>query len=155
MSAGVADCALCGLSTSAPDVSEPVVFEQSDWMLTTFPGFDVPGWYFLQSRAHVRSLDDLSFGALQGFGPMLAASVEAIRRATRCDKVYIYRFGETHEHWHLLLAARPEGIPDQFRGARFFIEKERFRNSLAAREIAGRVGDEVARIVEIQMQGRS
>jgi diadenosine tetraphosphate (Ap4A) HIT family hydrolase len=151
----VEGCALCGWATGGSDAQPSLVFARHDWELTVFPGFDVPGWYFLQCRSHVGSLADLPFGVLQAFGPMLSASVEAIRRATRCEKVYICRFGETFEHWHMLLAARARGIPEELRGPRLFTEKDRFRDSSLAHEVAGRVADELERIVELEPQGRS
>ncbi len=148
-------CALCSTAAGPSETSPVVVFEDRHWTVTVFPGFDVPGWYFLQSRAHVSSLSDLPFEALQAFGPALSASVEAIRRATGCEKVYLYRFGETYEHWHVLVAARPEGIPAQLHGPRFFDARDSFRDRPRAELVAHRVADELQQIIKLSSGARS
>jgi diadenosine tetraphosphate (Ap4A) HIT family hydrolase len=120
-----------------------VIVTRDAWQLTTFPGFDVPGWYFLQSRDHVTSLTELTPTALHAFGPFLRDSVDAIERVTDCEKVYVLRFGETHEHWHVLLAARPGEIPPASRGAQFILDRERYRDSAHASRVALRVRNQL------------
>jgi diadenosine tetraphosphate (Ap4A) HIT family hydrolase len=122
-----AGCALCAPMQGHP-APAVVVASSPSWIVTVFPPYDVPGWYFFQSRRHVTALGDLDADALSDLGPRLAHVTDAIRSATACPTVYIYRFGETYEHWHTVLCARGDDVPLALRGARLLLERDRFRD---------------------------
>lgn len=139
--AGGSACLLCdptpGPTIGASRAAEVASWEH--WILTVFPGFDVPGWYFLQSRRHVTQLDELDAGEQMSLGPALSSAVGSIRSSLPCDKVYVQRFGESYPHWHMLLCAVPDGLPADARGAALFPRRAELRDDQRTIAVAAAV----------------
>lgn len=132
MVAAQADCALCASSDSAPRV----VGGNEHWRLNVHPGYELPGWYFFQTTDHVAELDEASPAVVATMGPCLSEAMAAIRSVARVDKVYLFRFGETFAHFHFVLCARPDSVPVESRGARYFLDREHVRDDVASAALA-------------------
>jgi len=136
-------CGLCALSRSG-DLVDGVVVETGHWQLTNLPGYELPGCYCLQTKRHVHELAELGADALAELGPRLAEVTATIRRVVGCDKVYVQRFGETYQHWHLLVCARPDDVPPSLHGPRFLLDRRPWLDEDRSREVAGMVRSELA-----------
>lgn len=132
-------CLLCPPEVETSHGHSKPVAVSDHWAVTTFPGFEMPGWFFLQSVSHATSLDELSNEALLDMGRRLADAIAAIRRGLGCDKVYVFRFGEGHQHWHTLLCGLPDSVSGDSRGARYFLDRELFRDEELASSVADKV----------------
>ncbi len=107
-----ADCLICaseGLDENA------VVFRDERWAAEVTPGYEVPGWLFLRARRHALGWQELDAEELASFGDRVKRLVEAITAATDAPTTYLFNFGESYAHFHCLVAARTDDIPDDRR----------------------------------------
>jgi diadenosine tetraphosphate (Ap4A) HIT family hydrolase len=135
MSGATASCVLCEVSGASPTAVS------AHWALGVLPGYDLPGWFVLQSRRHVAALSELDADALSQLGACLASAVDAVAASVPCDKVYLYRFGETHEHWHVLLCAKPADAAREHTAAMLVVHRETYRDDAAAARVCADVSD--------------
>jgi diadenosine tetraphosphate (Ap4A) HIT family hydrolase len=140
----VADCPLCGLETASEEPPGGWVYRDEHWSLGALPGLEVPGWLILQSRRHVETLWDVAKEGANTLGSLLARTSHEIHRALEPEHVYLLAVGETMAHWHMLIAATPEGLAPELRGAHLLANAKNFLDADTAVRVAGGVRDGLA-----------
>jgi diadenosine tetraphosphate (Ap4A) HIT family hydrolase len=108
-----AGCHMCDLEQSE---EAAVVFRDDLWSGQTVPGYDVPGWFVLRLRRHAERLTGLNDAELNSFARRARDLVAAVTEATGAPATYLLVFGENHPHFHALITARPEHVPEDRRG---------------------------------------
>ena len=140
----VSDCRLCGLETATEEPPGGWVYRDEHWSLGVLPGLEVPGWLIVQSRPHVETLWDVAKEGTDTLGTLLAMTSREIERELGAEHIYLLAFGETMAHWHMLIAATPEGLTPDLRGAHLLANSRNFLDVEAAVRIAGVVRDGLA-----------
>ncbi|MFI8003506.1 hypothetical protein [Streptomyces sp. NPDC086010] len=111
-----ADCFMCGLEQSTDTT---VVFQDRLWSGEIVPGYDVPGWFVLRVRRHAERITGLDEEELASFARRARDLVAAVTDVTGAPATYLLVFGENHPHFHALVTARGEDVPDDCRGGEF------------------------------------
>ncbi|MFJ9173720.1 hypothetical protein [Streptomyces sp. NPDC102360] len=125
------DCHMCGLEDSD---DATVVFRDDLWSGQTVPGYDVPGWFVLRVRRHAERLTGLSDAELETFGRRARDLTAAVGEVTGAPATYLLAFGENHRHFHVLVIARTEDVPDDRRNGDILkLRSERSEPEEAAR----------------------
>lgn len=107
-----ADCRICAMEQADDAV---VVFRDPLWAAEVVPGFDVPGWFVLRIRRHAERLTGLDDPELASFGRRARDLVAAVTEVTGAPATYCLIFGERNPHFHALIAARGEDVPEDRR----------------------------------------
>lgn len=110
MEAAAAGCIFC----EGRWPHQEALYEDDFWSLRALDG--PPGWAVLWLRRHAEDITELTAEELASIGPVLARVCGGIRDAAEVDRVYINVFGETNRHLHIVLVARGEEIPPEYRG---------------------------------------
>ncbi|WP_367038879.1 hypothetical protein [Streptomyces sp. Je 1-332] len=108
-----ADCFMCGLEQSQDTTA--VVFRDPLWSGEMVPGYDVPGWFVLRVRRHAERITGLDDAELASFARRARDLVAAVTEATGAPATYLLVFGENHPHFHALITARGEHVPEDRR----------------------------------------
>lgn len=111
-SSGPENCLLCDME-QAPD--ESAVFRDPLWAAEIVPGFDVPGWFVLRARRHAERMTGLGDAELAAFPYRARDLVAAVTEVTGAPATYFLVFGENYPHFHALIAARGEDVPQDRR----------------------------------------
>lgn len=133
------DCELCAREASDEEPPGGWVLRTDLWSACVAPGFEVPGWLFLELRRHAEgpmAMDDAEAGEL---GPLVARLTAGIQAATGAEKVYVVAYGELFPHFHVLLVPRMPFAPDDERGPVLFLKRAELLDPAAAAETAARV----------------
>lgn len=107
-----ADCLICDLERAE---QASVVFRDELWAAETVAGFEVPGWFFLRVRRHAERLTGLNGAELATFGQRARDLVAAVTEVTGAPATYLFVFGENYPHFHAVITARGEHIPENRR----------------------------------------
>jgi diadenosine tetraphosphate (Ap4A) HIT family hydrolase len=132
-------CELCAREATDAEPAGGWVVRTAWWSACVAPGFDVPGWLFLELRRHAEGpmgMDDDEAGEL---GILIRQLSSAIERVTGAERVYVVAYGELFPHFHVLLSPRLPGAPPQFRGPSLFGHGDELRDPAAAAETAVRI----------------
>ncbi|MFG1928663.1 hypothetical protein [Cryptosporangium sp. NPDC048952] len=105
-------CFICSLE-AAPEAA--VVFRDDLWAAEVAPGYDVPGWFVLRARRHAELLTGLDEPELAELGRRARDLTAAVQSVTGAPAVYLMSFGENHRHFHALVAARGQDVPEHRR----------------------------------------
>lgn len=133
-------CPLCDRENSIAAVDDGGwVYRDQWWSVGVLPGVEVPGWLVIQSRTHVIPVWEIDPDGQAVLGPLASRAAEAISAATGAGRVYMTAFGEAMEHWHMLLAARPEGLPPEGRGPGLIAAHQPHVDRERAAEVAAQV----------------
>ncbi|MGH3248029.1 MAG: hypothetical protein ACRDOI_17770 [Trebonia sp.] len=108
----VPDCLLCDMEEAA---DAAVVFRDRLWAAVVTPGYEVPGWFFLRARRHAELLTGLNDAELDTVGHRARDLIAAVTEATGAPATYLLVFGERYRHFHALIAARGEDVPENRR----------------------------------------
>ena len=106
------DCLLCAMEQAE---ASAVVFRDELWAAEIVPGYDVPGWFILRARRHAERLTGLDDAELATFARRARNLVASVTAVTGAPATYLLVFGENYPHFHALIAARGEHVPEQFR----------------------------------------
>ncbi|MGW7069419.1 hypothetical protein ACWGII_34280 [Streptomyces sp. NPDC054855] len=136
-----ADCFMCGLEQS-DDTN--VVFRDPLWSGEQVPGYDVPGWFVLRVRRHAERITGLNEAELASFARRARDLVAAVTEATGAPATYLMVFGENHPHFHALITARGDDVPQDRRSGDIL----RLRTERADPESAARLVPAVRRAYE-------
>ena len=103
------------------------------------PGFEVPGWLFLELRRHAEGPMGMDPAEAGEVGHHLVELSAAIRAATGAEKVYVVAFGEVYAHFHLLLLPRMPFAPPEETGPALLLRRQDLLDGPASAEMALRV----------------
>lgn len=106
------NCLICDLEDE--DASTQI-FADDLWAASIVPGYDVPGWYFLRARRHADRITGLDDQETATFGQRAKDMVAAVSTATGAEATYMFMFGESFPHFHVLITARGADIPPEQR----------------------------------------
>ncbi|MFL1380810.1 hypothetical protein [Nocardiopsis protaetiae] len=106
------DCLICAMEEAEESAT---VFRDPLWACEIIPGFDVPGWFVLRVRRHAERLTGLDEEELAVFGRRARDLVGAVSEVTGAAATYLLVFGERNPHFHVLVAARGEDVPEDRR----------------------------------------
>ncbi len=133
------DCAICARETADHEPEGGWVLRTEHWSACVAPGFDVPGWLFLELRRHAEGPMAMSPAEAAELGGHLVDVSAAIRAATGAEKVYVIAFGELYPHFHVLLLPRMPFAPPDETGPALFLKRAELVDARAAAETALRV----------------
>jgi diadenosine tetraphosphate (Ap4A) HIT family hydrolase len=105
-------CLICDMENADHTAT---VFRDELWACEIVPGFDVPGWFVLRARRHAERITGLDDDELDSLGRRARNVVAAVSEVTGAPATYILVFGENHPHFHALIAARGEHVPESRR----------------------------------------
>ena len=137
-------CTICDLETSASEPLGGWVVRTEKWSACVAPGFEVPGWLFLQLRRHGEGAWSMDAAEAAEFGVLVAQLSAAIRVATGAERVYLAAYGELFPHFHVLLHPRLPGAPEAERGPSLFAHRERLVALDEAGVMAGAIREALA-----------
>ncbi|MEX2622362.1 MAG: hypothetical protein WD651_01385 [Acidimicrobiia bacterium] len=129
------ECKYCGYLETG--VGGGLVYEDVHWIVSSSPLVDVPGWLVGILRRHAEGFEGLTWAELTAFGPLVKRLTLAIKATTNVEKVYLFVMGEKVPHFHFVLLARHEGIPNEHRGPALFAHRDRYEDREAALRLAG------------------
>ena len=137
-------CEICQREASDEEPPGGWVLRTEHWSACVAPGFEVPGWLFLELRRHAEgpmAMDSAEAGELGG---LLARLSGAVQSATGAERVYVLAFGELYPHFHLLLVPRMPYAPPEEAGPALFLRRTELADPPAAAEMALRICRQVA-----------
>lgn len=134
-------CEICERETTDEEPFGGWVLRTDRWSACVAPGFEVPGWLFLELRRHAEGPMGMSPQEASELGPLLVQLTTAIQTATESDRVYVLAFGELYPHFHVLLAPRMPMAPTEHTGPHLFLN----RADLIDRDRAATVAQAVCR----------
>jgi diadenosine tetraphosphate (Ap4A) HIT family hydrolase len=150
MAESVPGCVICDLE-QVDEVA--IVFRDELWACEVLQGFDVPGWYVLRARRHAETLTELADIELVSFGVRARNMVAAVAEVTGAPATYILVFGENHRHFHALIAARAEHVPENRRTGDILKLRTEFADSVAALALVPAVRDAYQRHAGVLQPG--
>lgn len=110
----MADAACLACDVVAGRITPPggVIFDDGLWQVdhALSPAF-LRGWLIVKPRRHVEHFSDLAAEEAVRYGPVLGATVRALREALRPERVYACSFGESVHHLHVHLVPRYAELP--------------------------------------------
>ncbi|MFG3248845.1 hypothetical protein [Streptomyces sp. NPDC048187] len=124
-----ADCFMCGLEQNEDTA---VVFRDPLWSGELVPGYDVPGWFVLRVRRHAERITGLDEAELTSFARRARDLVAAVTEVTGAPATYLMVFGENHPHFHALITARGDQIPEDRRSGNILSVREEYADPEAA-----------------------
>ena len=130
------ECLICSMEEADPASR---VFLDELWAAEVAPGFEVPGWFFLRARRHAERLTGLDEAETATFGRHAHDLVSAVEQVTGAPAVYLLSFGENFRHFHALVAARGDQVPQESRGYGLIQLLAAGRDLPAAQALAGDV----------------
>ena len=129
-------CEICEREGSEQEPVGGWVLRTERWSACVAPGFEVPGWLFLELRRHAEGPMGMDQAEAAELGPLLARLTGAIQAATGAERVYVVAYGELFPHFHLALLPRlPFAPPDQV-GPTLFLRRAELADPEAAAEMA-------------------
>jgi diadenosine tetraphosphate (Ap4A) HIT family hydrolase len=133
----IENCAICEMANNVPD--EGWIYENDSWIAGTLPGLEIPGWIVLALRRHAVDAAPLTAKESLDLGVAIAPVSTALANVTKAERIYLQAYGENESHWHLLLSARGKDVPIEHRHVQFFVNRQRYLDVPAARQIADQV----------------
>ena len=128
-------CLLCAMEDAEDSV---VVFRDGLWAAEIVPGYDVPGWFILRVRRHAERLTGLDETELSTFARRARDLVASVTEVTGAPATYLLVFGENYPHFHALIAARGEDVPENLRAGNILkLRQDHADPAEAARLIPG------------------
>ena len=135
----MASCEICERESADEEPAGGWVLRTDQWSVCVAPGFEAPGWLFVELRRHAEGpmgMDDAEAAELGGLIRDLSV---AIQSATGAERVYVMAYGELYPHFHVLLAPRMPFAPDDEKGPALFAKRAELADPAAAYETATRV----------------
>jgi diadenosine tetraphosphate (Ap4A) HIT family hydrolase len=99
----------------------------------------VPGSFVVSLDRHLEGLVSLDRETAGTFGEVAALLARAIQAATKAARVYLVAIGESHPHFHYVLAARSPDLPARLRAYGFLAGTQEMLDPEQAATIAGQV----------------
>jgi diadenosine tetraphosphate (Ap4A) HIT family hydrolase len=126
------DCLICDMET----VDESYrIFRDELWACEIVPGFEVPGWFVLRVRRHAERLTGLNNTELELLAYRAHDVVAAVTTVTGAPATYFMVFGENHPHFHALVAARGDDVPEHRRNGDILKLREEYADPTAAAKL--------------------
>ena len=117
-------CQVCEREASDEEPLGGWVLRTEHWSACVAPGFEVPGWLFLELRRHAEGPMAMQHQEAAELGPLLVLLTGAVQAATGAERVYIVAFGELHPHFHVALLPRMPSAPPDEVGPALFLKRE-------------------------------
>ncbi len=92
-----------------------VVFRDDLWAAEVVPAFAVPGWFILRARRHAERITGLNDEELHSLARRARDLVAAVTEVTGAPATYLLVFGENYPHFHAVITARGEDVPEHLR----------------------------------------
>ncbi len=106
------ECLMCRME----DIDDSaIVFRDELWAAEVVPAFAVPGWYILRARRHAERITGLDDDELNSLARRARDLVAAVTEVTGAPATYLLVFGENYPHFHAVVTARGEDVPQQLR----------------------------------------
>ena len=137
------NCLICDLEDTPDSL---IVFRDELWDAQVVSGYDVPGWFFLRTRRHAVRLTGLADTELATLGHRARDLVAAISEVTGAPATYLFVFGENYPHFHTVVTARGEHIPENRRSADILKLRAEHTDPTAAARLVPPVRDAYDRI---------
>lgn len=137
-------CEICEREASPEEPLGGWVLRTPGWSACVAPGFEVPGWLFLELRRHAEGPMAMNEAEAAELGPLLVRVSGAILAATVAERVYVLAFGELFPHFHLLLLPRLPFAPADQVGPSLFLKRAELADPPAAARTAMRICAELA-----------
>jgi diadenosine tetraphosphate (Ap4A) HIT family hydrolase len=138
------ECAVCAREASTEEPVGGWVLRTDLWSACVAPGFEVPGWLFLELRRHADGPMGMETAEAGELGGLLARLSAAIAGATGAERVYVIAFGELYPHFHLVLLPRMPFAPPDETGPALFLKREDLADPPAAADMALRICRELS-----------
>ena len=138
------ECQICERETSEHEPPGGWILRTELWSACVAPGFEVPGWLFLELRRHAEGPMAMTPAEAGELGPLLVQLTAGIERATEAEKVYVLAYGEMFPHFHLLLQPRMPFSPPDLSGPNLFLHRDELIDREAAVATAMRVCQSVS-----------
>src|SRR5215218_8579556 len=123
-------CSVCAEVAGRVAAPGGTVFENSWWIVAHHTGpWTDPGELIVKARRHCESLAELTPVEADALGPVLRASVAALERVVKPERVYVASYGERVRHVHFFLLPRTRRLPaghvvsDLFRRGRTLLRR--------------------------------
>ena len=124
-------CLLCVMEDAEDST---VVFRDPLWAAEILPGYEVPGWVVLRARRHAERITGLEEAELSTFARRARDLVAAVTAVTGASTTYLLVFGENYSHFHALITARGDDVPEELRAGNILrLRAERVDAQAAAR----------------------
>lgn len=133
------NCELCRRESSEEEPPGGWVLRSDLWSAGIGPGFEVPGWLFLQLRRHAEGPMGMDDAEAAELGPLLSRLSAGIQAATGAERVYTVAFGEVYPHFHMLLLPRMPFAPAEETGPALLLRRAELCDPAAAAETATQV----------------
>lgn len=114
------ECEICARETAEVEPVGGWVLRTDRWSACVAPGFEAPGWLFLQTLRHSEGPMGMDTEEAGELGINIAHLSGAIQAVTGAEKVYVIAYGERFSHFHLCLFPRMPFAPPELRGAGLF-----------------------------------
>lgn len=119
----IENCIICHVDDAE---ARAVVFRDDLWACEVLPGYEVPGWFVLRARRHALGWQELDPAELETFGQRAQQLICAVSGVFAVPATYLVSFGESYPHFHCLIAARGDDVPEEYRlGAILSLRQQR------------------------------
>ncbi len=145
-------CPRCATVAGRSTTPGGVIHDDGLWLVVHHPGPETdPGEVLVMLRRHEESIAGLTGAEASALGPLIRATVTAIERVVKPERVYVASFNERVRHVHFYLLPRSKALPaghvtsDLFRRARGVLRAwgiARNPSAEARAEAARRIRDE-------------
>src|SRR2546429_5810021 len=132
-------CEICHREAADTEPPGGWVLRTAWWSACVAPGFEVPGWLFLELRRHAEGPMGLADDEASELGILVRLLSEAMQRVTGGERIYLQAYGELFPHFHVLLSPRLPGAPPQLRGPSLFLQREELIDLDGAVDTAARI----------------
>lgn len=135
----MASCEICERESADEEPPGGWVLRTDLWSVCVAPGFEAPGWLFVELRRHAEGpmgMDDAEAAELGGLIRDLSVAIQA---TTEAERVYVLAFGELYPHFHVTLVPRMPFAPDDEKGAPLWLKRPELCDPRAAYETATRI----------------
>lgn len=129
-------CQLCDFENLDDD---RIVFRDDLWAAEIGPELEVPGWFVLRTRRHAERLTGLEADELDTFAWRARNLVAATEQVTDVPMTYMLLFGDNNPHFHVLVIARGDDIPEDRRGGKILTLSKELHDPLRAVELTAEV----------------
>lgn len=103
-------CPICAKHRGGGPLQGPVVYAD-DLVVVTHRADGLLGHAFVETRRHVRGLEDLTDTEAEVVGRLTARLARALKRELGAERVHAFVAGRQVDHFHQHVLARPPGAP--------------------------------------------
>lgn len=105
-----ATCLICAKHRGEGPLQGPVI-HADDLVVVTHRADGLLGHAFVETRRHVRGVDELTDAEAEAVGRMTSRLARALKRELGAERVHTFVAGLHLDHFHAHVLARPPGTP--------------------------------------------